>query len=323
MLLFLSLVTSCWAQSSPRERVEAYFRALKNKRADLALKAFGLRSSFSESEKAVLKANDISDFTPVGQCEVKLATIGEALASYDRVQGGYPADLKALVPNSISKLPRCPTSPQKDYWYSQTNRVFYKLSCPTGHGRTKGLPMYTSVDGLIPNPRFSQVDCFQVMKPREEGGLTRVKAIWSSARGRFERDFTFTPLDGFVFGAFSREVEEVLRARVEGRAPRGKRLDTTLFLLGLAALPEQGLVKAAHCKLRLDQFYYKVHGVRARLGEKSFDDVVKHLDEVPVCPVSKRKLQLNRDDDGNLQVYCPGHAHSEAGLERDRPCRKF
>lgn len=321
--LLLGLLSVASAQDASRKRVEAFYEALKEKRPDLALRAFGLKSTLNESQKAILKEYGVVDVSPVGHCEERLGELGKALASYDKLRGGYPESLKALVPYSMPKLPRCPTAPQADYRYNQKDRVFYVLSCPTGHGRTRGFPMYSSVDGLIPNPNFSLVNCFSVSNAGERDGLTVVKVVGSGPKGKFERDFLFTPMGGFVSGAFSNEVEEMLRTSISGKVARATRMDPGSLILGMAALSDQSLVKAAHCRLQVEKLYYKILGVRNRLGEKSFDEVAKYLDEVPVCPVSKKKLRVDKSPEGKYRVYCPGASHTEAGLGENQPSREF
>jgi hypothetical protein len=323
ILLLLFLAGTAAAQLTPEKQVEAYFKALKNNRLDLALKAFGANPTFSESQQAVLSEYKVADPTPVGRCEDNLQLLGKALASHNELYSGYPQKLSALVPNGLKILPTCPTAPKEPYIYERRDAYYYQLSCPTGHGRTPGLPMYSPIDGVIPNPNLRLLDFYKVMGVRNENGLTKVRVIGSTPRGPFDRDFVFTPSGGFVAGDFSKEVERIMKAMTKSSVPRSTKLDPASLLLGVAVFSDQELIRAAHCRLLQEKLYYKILGVQTRLGEKSYDQVIKHIDEVPKCPTSKRLLQIKKLDSGKTLIFCAGHAHAESGLGSDEPSREF
>jgi len=321
--LLLSLSGIVASQPTPRKQVETYFRALYNNRLDQALEAFGAKPIFSPSQRAVLKEYKVSDPTPVGRCEDNLRALGKALARHNELYSGYPALLFDLIPNQLKQLPHCPTAPKQPYRYQRRDQFYYLLSCPTGHGRTPGFPKYSPIDGVLPNPNLKLLTFYKVMGVREEDGLSKVRVIGSTPQGAFDRDFVFTPSGGFVAGAFSNEVEEIMRAMIHSTVPRATELDPASLLLGVAVFNDQELIRAAHCRMLQETLYYKILGVQTRLGEKSYEEVVKHIDEVPKCPTSHKFLQVKKTDDGKSIIYCSGSAHADAGLDRDQPSRKL
>ena len=311
------------AQESPRKQVEAYFQALLEKRLDLALEAFGSKPNFSPSQKAVLREYKIVDPTKVGRCESNLKALGKALAKRNKFQTGYPASLDALGKEFSNPGSRCPESPESPYVYERRDQYYYLLSCPHGHGRTPGFPKYSPIDGLLPNPKLTLLTYYKILGEKEEDGLTKVQVIGASPRGPFERDFVFTPSGGFVSGDFSKEIKRLMKAMTKTTLPRATKLDPASLLLGVAVFDDQELIRAAHCRLLQEKFYYKILGVQTRLGEKSFLDVAKHIDDIPECPTSKKSLLLKKDKDGKNWIYCPGASHAPAGLDRNEPSRKF
>ncbi|HIB65031.1 MAG TPA: hypothetical protein EYO33_07965 [Phycisphaerales bacterium] len=182
-VLLLVLLGSASAQQSAENKVDTYFRSLLNKRFDLALRAFGIEKDFSASRLALLKEFRVIDPTPVGKCEDNLDTIGKALNSYNELYGGYPKSLNALVPYSMPSLPHCPSAPKKPYVYNQRDEYFCTVSCPTGHGRTPGFPMYSPIDGVIPNPNLRLLNYYNILSTRVENGLTKVKVAGATPPG--------------------------------------------------------------------------------------------------------------------------------------------
>lgn len=319
----LCLACLAMAQPKPEKQVEAYFKALINNRLDKALEAFGAQPKFSPSQQAVLKEYKVVDPTPVGRCEDNLRELGKTLAGYNDLYSNYPASLEKLVPTSLSKMPHCPTAPKKLYKYQRRDEYYYELYCPTGHGRTPGFPMYSPIDGVIPNPNLKLLTFYKVMGVREESGLTKVRVIGTTPQGDFDRDFVFTPSGGFVAGDFSNEVKRIMLAMTKTSVPRATKLDPASLLLGVAVFNDQELIRAAHCKLLQESLYYKILGVQTRLGEKSFDKVVQHIDDIPKCPTSKQPIRVKKLENGKTRIYCSGSSHTNAGLEPNQPSREF
>lgn len=320
-LILIILVTPLSAQDSHKKQVDKYFRALLDKRLDLALAAFGIKKDFSPSQLAVLKEFRIIDPTPVGICENNLKGIGKALNSYNELYGGYPKTLKALVPYSIPKLPRCPSAPKRPYLFNQRDEYFCRVSCPTGHGRTPGFPMYSPIDGIIPNPNLRLLNYYNILGVRVENGLTKVRVAGATPSGSFERDFVFLPSGGFVSGDFSQEVERLVQSMTKSTVPRSTKLDPPSLLLGIAMFNDQELIRAAHCRLLIEKLYYQILGIQTRMGEKGFDQVAKQIKNVPKCPTSGELIKVKKLESGRIRIYCPGAAHAPAGLATDHPQR--
>lgn len=319
--ILLALLTSCWAQQSPEKQVESYFKALKNKRLDLALKAFGERAKFSPSQQAVLKEYKIVDPTPVGRCEDNLRKIGAALAKHNEFYSGYPTKLSQV--SGLGAVPKCPTTPKLAYKYERRDDYYYLLSCPGGHHRTPGFPKFSPIDGIIPNPNLTLITFYKVMGTREEQGLTKVRVIGTTPHGDFDQDFVFTPSGGFVAGNFAQEVKRLMLAMTKTTVPRATQLDPASLLLGVTVFNDQELIRAAHCRLQQEGLYYKILGVQTRLGEMSFAEVVKHLDSIPKCPTSQKPYKTKKLENGKTLIYCEGSAHSAAELEANQPSREF
>ena len=322
-VLLLVLLGSASAQQSAENKVDTYFRSLLNKRFDLALRAFGIEKDFSASRLALLKEFRVIDPTPVGKCEDNLDTIGKALNSYNELYGGYPKSLNALVPYSMPSLPHCPSAPKKPYIYNQRDEYFCTVSCPTGHGRTPGFPMYSPIDGVIPNPNLRLLNYYNILSTRVENGLTKVKVAGATPQGSFERDFVFTPSGGFVSGDFTQEAGRLIKAMTQSSVPRTTNLDSPSLLLGVALFSDEDLVQAAHCRLLIEKLYFQVLGIQTRMGEKGYDQVAKHIKNVPKCPTSGELIQVKKLESGKILIYCPGAAHSAAGLPADHPQREF
>lgn len=324
-LLGLSLAHAGSAKpiSQAQQRVENYLSAIQDNRLDLALKAFENSAKMSESKWLILKEFQIKDPTPVGICQENLTKMGLALAKYNEDLNTYPDDLARIGSRYLETIPHCPSEPKAPYIFQKSGNHFYTLACPSGHDRTPGFPRYSPIDGLIPNPRLLALNYFKILEETESNGLTKVRAIGSTSRGSFDREYVFTPSGGFVAGDFAKEIERVLRAMTKSAIPSATKLDTASFLLGMATFSDTDLVEAARCRLQQEKLYYQLQGAQRRLGEKSYDKVLKHLDEVPKCNVSGRPYLVKNEDDGRTRIYCPGTAHAKASLEKNQPFRLF
>ncbi len=82
-------------------------------------------------------------------CRQRMMSVAEALELYfcARSGGFYPDKLKSVVPLFIDQLPRCPTTPDRDYLYQRydwpSGGANYVLSCPGHHrGVPEGFPKY-------------------------------------------------------------------------------------------------------------------------------------------------------------------------------------
>ncbi|HHY95977.1 MAG TPA: prepilin-type N-terminal cleavage/methylation domain-containing protein [Firmicutes bacterium] len=62
-------------------------------------------------------------------CQANLRTLEGAIAQYRAVNGAYPVNLAALVPDFIKAVPKCPEN-QDSYGYDNTNG---KVTCPNNH----------------------------------------------------------------------------------------------------------------------------------------------------------------------------------------------
>ena len=304
--------------SPAQKKVKNYLSSVRDNRLDLALKAFGSSAEMNESKWMILREFQIKDPTPVGICQQNLKSMGLALAKYNEDYSTYPPRLKEL-----GSLAHCPTAPNKPYIYQKSGNHFYTLACPTGHDRTPGFPRYSPIDGLIPNPRLLALTYFKILEETETNGLTKVRAVGATSRGFFDKQYVFTPNGGFVTGDFAKEIERVLKAMTKSAIPSATKLDTASFLLGMATFSDTNLIEAARCRLQQEKLYYQLQGAQRRMGEKSYDKVLKHLDKVPKCNVSKRPYQVRREDDGRTRIYCPGSTHSKASLEKNQPFRLF
>lgn len=322
-LVTLALLLPTQAAPDPKEQVETYFKALLANRLDMALQTFGASTKFNDSQKAVLGEFKLVDPTSVGYCEEHLAELGKALAKFSGANSGYPETLSALAPEYLAKIPRCPSAPNAAYEYDRRDVYFYLLSCPTGHGRTPGFPKYSPIDGLLPNPNLKLLTYYKVMDVREESGLTKVRVVGATPKGIFERDFVFTPSGGFVEGDFSKEVERLLQGIATRGVPLPTKLDPASLLLGVATFRDPELVRAAHCHLLQNKVAYQLLGMQTRMGERSFLDIFPTLVSIPKCPTSGKPLQARRAGNGKTVIYCPGQAHTGAGLAEDQPSKEI
>ena len=114
-----------------------------------------------------------------------------------------------------------------------------------------------------------------------------------------------------------------MKNMITSNVPRATKLDPASLLLGVASFHDQELIRAAHCRLLQEQLYYKIVGMRTRLGEMTAAEVMKHLDEIPACPTSNRNLRVKTTEAGKTRIFCSGTAHEGAGLGADEPFREF
>ncbi len=322
-LILLILFLPAWGEPDPaQEKVQKYLDAVRDGNLGQAFRTLGVPARLSPSRWAILAEYQIKNPGQRQQCQSHLQTVGEALKSFNTAFARYPKSLGELIPSYLKQVPGCPAA-GKAFLYERRDDHFFRLSCPHGHGHTPGLPLFSSIDGLVINPKNQLLPYFYVFKSREEDGLTRVRVIGDSSRGPMDTHFSFTPVGDLEAGELTLEMEGILRKMAEAQAPRAIKLDTASLLLGMALVSDDNLVGAAHCRLVQDGLYYRVQGARRRLGEITYAQVSKHIGKLPRCPVSGKAYQIKAMAGVETKISCPGSAHGAAGLAEGEPSRTF
>lgn len=296
--------------------------AVRDGNLALAFRTLGVPPKLSPSRWAILAEYQIRNPEKLHQCQNNLETVGDALQKFNTAFARYPQSLGELNPTYLKQISGCPEA-GKAFLYERRDDHYFRLSCPHGHGHTPGLPLFSSIDGLVVNPKNQLLPFFHVFPSLEEAGLTRVRVIGDSSKGPVDTSLAFTPVGELEASGLHQEMEGILRQMAESQAPRAVQLDTVSMLLGMALVSNDHLVGAAHCRLVQDKLYYRIQGAQRRLGEISSAEVSKHIGKLPSCPVSGKTYQIKALAGGETNISCPGRAHGAAGLAEGEPSRTF
>lgn len=323
-VLLVGLVLPSSAETGlARAKLQKYFEALQGGQLERGFRALGVPAKLGKSRWAILNEYQIKDPSVLGRCERNLKTMGEALQKYNTAYVKYPKTLKELPAAYLSTKPTCPLAKGKPYRYERRDDHFFILSCPNGHGRTPGFPLFSSIDGVLSNPKSQLMPYFHVLDERDEEGVPTIRVVGMTSRGPLDTKFAFTPEGDLDASSLVAELEEMLRQMAQAKASRVTKLDTPTFLVGMALMSNDHLIRAAHCRLAQNGMYYQIQGAQRRLGEISFAAVTKHLGKMPTCPATGKAYQLKTLPTGKTRIYCSGEAHRLAGLGADQPSREF